>query len=210
MVVAAIAGGVLAVWGFLKRSLRFGLLGNASFHLTVGGLSLSLLLNPIFWAVGIAWLFLRWRIWYPTTFLDDAGLQINSWSVASHWFWGIAVALLAANAAFILINLAACARRRLWDLSGYALLVPFYWILISVGAWRGFLQLFTRAHYWDKTVHGLSGGRGMAAGDDIHERPTAVKTYDTRTGPAPGQTKATSAEPGDSTTEAGGAVPPRP
>ena len=216
MVVAAIAGGVLAVWGFLKRSLRFGLLGNASFHLTVGGLSLSLLLNPIFWAVGIAWLFLRWRIWYPTTFLDDAGLQINSWSVASHWFWGIAVALLAANAAFILINLAACARRRQWDLSGYALLVPFYWILISVGAWRGFLQLFTRAHYWDKTVHGLSGGRGMAAGDDIHERPTAVKTYDTRSvgtsgrpddaarkGPAPGRTsgpRATSAEPSDSGT----------
>jgi cellulose synthase/poly-beta-1,6-N-acetylglucosamine synthase-like glycosyltransferase len=160
LVVAGIAGGALALWGFLKRSWRFGLLGNASFHLTVGGLSLSLLLNPIFWAVGIAWLFLRWSIWYPTTYLDDAGLQINYWSVASHWFWWIAVALLAANGVFILIHLIACAKRRLWELSGYALFVPLYWVLISIGAWRGFLQLFTRAHYWDKTDHGLSGGPG--------------------------------------------------
>lgn len=192
LTVVAIAGGALAIWGFLKRSWRFGLLGNASFNLTVGGLSLSLLLNPIFWVMGIAWLFMRWQIWYPTEYLDDAGLQINYWSVASHWFWGIAVTLLAANAIFILINLVACARRQLWELTGYALFVPLYWILISIGAWRGFLQLFTRAHYWDKTVHGLSagsaakarlpGGRDAASGveDDIYERPTAVRAYDTR------------------------------
>jgi cellulose synthase/poly-beta-1,6-N-acetylglucosamine synthase-like glycosyltransferase len=163
LLVAAAVGGALAVWGFLKRSRRFGLVGNASFHLTVGGLSLSLLLNPIFWGVGIAWLYMRWRIWYPTTFLDDAGIQLNYWSVASHWFWWIAVALLAGNAAFILVHLAACAKRHLWGLAGYALFVPLYWVLISIAAWRGFLQLFTRAHYWDKTVHGLARDTGAVA-----------------------------------------------
>ena len=201
LVVAGIAGGALALWGFLKRSWRFGLVGNASFHLTVGGLSLSLLLNPIFWVVGIVWLFLpapygSWQIWYPTTYLDDAGLQINYWSVASHWFWWIAVALLVANGVFILIHLVACARRRLWGLWGYALFVPLYWVLISIAAWRGFLQLFTRAHYWDKTDHGLSGGSVSAGStayaaapgspeDGIYERPTALRAYDTRVSPAP-------------------------
>jgi cellulose synthase/poly-beta-1,6-N-acetylglucosamine synthase-like glycosyltransferase len=174
LTVAGIAGGALALWGFLRRSWRFGLVGNASFHLTVGGLSLSLLLNPVFWAVGMAWLFLRWRIWYPTTYLDDAGLQINYWSVVSHWFWSIGVVLLAANAVFILINLVACARRQLWGLWGYALFVPFYWVLISIGAWRGFLQLFTRAHYWDKTDHGLSGGSAGAGSTAYAAAPVSM------------------------------------
>lgn len=157
LAISAAAGGAMALWGYLKGARRFGALGYGSFLLTVGGLSLTLLLNPVFWAVGIAWLYLRWQIWYPTTYLDDASLVVNYWSVASHWFWGIAVALLAANAVFIAIHLLACARRSLHDLVGYALFVPLYWVLISIGAWRGFLQLFTRAHHWDKTAHGLVG-----------------------------------------------------
>jgi len=156
MSVAAAALVLLGAWGFLKRARRMGVLGQASFLLTVGGLSFSLLLNPIFWAAGAAWLYLRWQIWYPTTYYDDAAAHLNHWSVASHWFWYISVTLLVANAIFILIALVACTRRRLWSLAGYALLVPFYWVLISIAAWRGFLQLFTRAHYWDKTVHGLA------------------------------------------------------
>ena len=39
----------------------------------------------------------------------------------------------------------------------YAFLVPFYWVLISIAAWKGFLQLLRpgKAHYWEKTEHGL-------------------------------------------------------
>ena len=33
--------------------------------------------------------------------------------------------------------------------------MPLYWVLISVGAWKGFLQLFRRPFYWEKTQHGL-------------------------------------------------------
>jgi hypothetical protein len=37
-----------------------------------------------------------------------------------------------------------------------ALTIPLYWILISIGAWKGFAQLITKPFYWEKTTHGLS------------------------------------------------------
>jgi hypothetical protein len=32
---------------------------------------------------------------------------------------------------------------------------------MSIGAWKGFLQLFYRPFYWEKTVHGLDRGTGQ-------------------------------------------------
>jgi hypothetical protein len=31
--------------------------------------------------------------------------------------------------------------------------VPFYWILLSIAAWRAFFQMFTAPHHWEKTPH---------------------------------------------------------
>ena len=36
-----------------------------------------------------------------------------------------------------------------------ALLAPVYWILISLGALRAFLQLVISPFFWEKTAHGL-------------------------------------------------------
>ena len=30
-----------------------------------------------------------------------------------------------------------------------------YWFMMSIGGWKGFLQLITRPNYWEKTRHGL-------------------------------------------------------
>jgi len=168
---AAIIGLTLAAWGYLKGARKLGPVGYVSFQLTVGGLSLTLLLNPVFWVVGIAWLWKRWQLWYPTSYIDDTMTRVDYWSVASHWFWWIAVLLLAANGVFIVIHLLACARRKLKDLTFYAFASPLYWGLISIGAWRGFLQLMTRAHYWDKTVHGLDSGGASPASRPGGKRP---------------------------------------
>ena len=47
--------------------------------------------------------------------------------------------------------------RRGWlDLSPYALLVPFYWLLISVAAYRAPWQIAHDPWRWEKTPHGLS------------------------------------------------------
>jgi hypothetical protein len=77
-------------------------------------------------------------------------------SAAGRVAQGVAGVLVAANFLFILFNVMGCIRRRL----GFAYLVlalasPAYWVLISIAAWKGLLQLIRRPHYWEKTDHGL-------------------------------------------------------
>ena len=31
--------------------------------------------------------------------------------------------------------------------------MPAYWLMMSLGAWKGFLQLITKPHHWEKTKH---------------------------------------------------------
>jgi hypothetical protein len=64
----------------------------------------------------------------------------------------------------------------------YALLSPLYWVLMSVGAWKGVLQLVYRRHYWEKTQHGLAGvtvagpaRRVVATGTETPARPADVR-----------------------------------
>jgi hypothetical protein len=40
-------------------------------------------------------------------------------------------------------------------LLGACLLVPAYWVLMSVAAVKAFVQLVFQPSYWEKTVHGL-------------------------------------------------------
>ncbi|MBN1807692.1 MAG: glycosyltransferase [Planctomycetes bacterium] len=133
---------------------RLGPRGYLSFLLTVGGLSLMLLLNPIYWAIGIYYLSSPWQMWYEN-YVDAARSVMDPWSVVSQVFWYVTVTLLVSNAVFILINVLGCIRRKLYDLIPWALVSPIYWIFISLAAWKGFLQLFTKAHFWEKTLHGL-------------------------------------------------------
>jgi hypothetical protein len=49
-----------------------------------------------------------------------------------------------------------CIKRRLGGVFLIlAVVSPFYWVLISIAAWKGFIQLLNRPHYWEKTDHGL-------------------------------------------------------
>jgi hypothetical protein len=70
-------------------------------------------------------------------------------------FYSATIVLLTANFIFIFAAVGACFKRRLWRLIPYALLSPLYWLLISIGAWKGVLQLVTRPFFWEKTRHGL-------------------------------------------------------
>jgi len=157
----------------LKTLLRLGPWGFFGFLVTVGGLALMLLLNPVFWIIGLTYLVLfgmdvyamqgsipavlglppeqrlSWRMLYT----DPSGDSVaNAVSVV---FYAITLALLLGNFVFIAISVLACCRRRMYRLIPFALLSPLYWVLISVGAWKGFLQLVTRPFYWEKTRHGL-------------------------------------------------------
>ena len=70
-----------------------------------------------------------------------------------------AVNLLIGNGLMMACSGIAALQRRNYRLAAFALLMPFYWMLHSLAAWRALGQLVTRPSYWEKTPHGLSKTR---------------------------------------------------
>jgi hypothetical protein len=143
-------------FGLLRR---IGLTRSAGFHLMVGGTPFCLLINPVYWILTLVWFLFRWE-------------GVSALFPFPIILWGL-VCLFAGNFVFIYSTLLAAYRRGYYDLVKYSLLVPFYWLLMSIGAWKGCIQLITRPNYWEKTKHGfdieagyreevgpLSGGEG--------------------------------------------------
>lgn len=81
---------------------------------------------------------------------------IDPWSFWSQILYPVVIGLFLANFVFVGLGLVSCGIRRLWDLAPFAVLMPFYWILISVAAIKGAWQLFWNPWYWEKTVHGFA------------------------------------------------------
>ena len=103
--------------------------------------TLCLLLNPLFWLLAVLWfatqLHLIQSIFpWPVLYLGTLGLIVG-------------------NAACVLSVVSGCFARRNYEDVKYALLVPFYWVLMSVGAWKALVQLFTKPSFWEKTEHGF-------------------------------------------------------
>ena len=59
------------------------------------------------------------------------------------------------NFALVLLGLAAAVSRGHDDLARYALLMPLYWLLMSVATYMALVELVLRPHHWHKTEHGL-------------------------------------------------------
>ena len=126
---------------------QIGLKSWISFQLVVGG-TFIFLLNPIFWALTTVF------------FFTEAGFIQKLFP--SFIFYASAFQLFIGNFVFMYLNVAGSVQRGYFDLAKYALLSPLYWGLMSIAAWKGFLQLFYRPFYWEKTVHGLDHGHDDA------------------------------------------------
>ena len=129
---------------------RLGLVNSLHFHLLIGAGSLCQLINPIYWLFTLVWVF-------------------THSSALSAFFPGpvfvmAAICLFIGNFVFAYTCSIACVRRGVGDLAVYGLAMPLYWVLMSVGAWKGFLQLISRPHYWEKTQHLASPEPGKPAG----------------------------------------------
>jgi cellulose synthase/poly-beta-1,6-N-acetylglucosamine synthase-like glycosyltransferase len=124
---------------------QLGLRNFASFQLLVGG-TFIFLLNPIFWSLTTLF------------FLTQAGWIRELFP--SFVFYAAAFQLFLANFLFMYFNVAGCVQRGYFGLAKYALFTPVYWGMMSVAAWKGFLQLFYNPFYWEKTVHGLDQKEG--------------------------------------------------
>ena len=123
-------------------SRQIGLRGFLSFQLIVGG-TFIFLLNPIFW--GLTTLFV----------LTQAGFieQLFPGFV----FYAAARSCSSATSSSSTSTSPAPCSAASSTTRPYALLSPLYWGLMSIGAWKGFIQLFTNPFYWEKTEHGLDG-----------------------------------------------------
>ena len=115
----------------------------------------------------------------PNAALFDQLGAIDPWSVISQIFYPIAMMLFFGNFLIVMMGLISCAKRNLWRLFPYALLMPFYWVLISRAALKGFFQLFTNPWYWEKTTHGLT--HATASAEQTRSRALEL------TGDAPGE-----------------------
>jgi len=134
--------------------------GFATFQLMVGGSVLAALIYPAFAVLVAARLI--------------AGLPVLDTSLAGLYVMALAGGL----AASALGNLVGLARRGLVSSAWVILLTPLHWLLLSLAAWRGVLQLVRDPYRWEKTEHGLARSSRLArrqATDARHAPPSRAK-----------------------------------
>ncbi len=73
------------------------------------------------------------------------------------YFWAIATFnLVAGYGAAVLLGVMSLQARGVADLLPQILLIPVYWLCISIAAYRALYQLIADPFYWEKTQHGIS------------------------------------------------------
>ncbi|WP_298582659.1 glycosyltransferase [uncultured Kocuria sp.] len=120
---------------------ELGWRGALGLHLFVLGTPLTALMNPVFWALAIAW------------YLKEPEGVALLFPPAVYYF--ALACFMIGNAAVIYVNLLTTRVINKPTLLGAALLVPGYWVMMSVAAVKAAYQLVFNPSYWEKTSHGL-------------------------------------------------------
>lgn len=114
------------------------------FQLVVGGRISFMLINPLLWAMTIAY-FVLYR---------QVGAAIESIYPGPVFYMAV-TSLVIGNFVYLYNYMIGCVKRGHFNLVKYVFLVPIYWLMISVSAGIALFQLFFKPHYWEKTIHGL-------------------------------------------------------
>lgn len=115
-----------------------------TFHLIVGGKILSMLINPLMWIITVSYFVFR----------PIVGPTIESFYPTPVLYMGI-FSLVIGNFLYMYYYMIGCAKREYDDIIKYVILVPFYWLMMSIAAFRAVWQVIFNPHYWFKTKHGL-------------------------------------------------------
>jgi len=124
-----------------KLLVDMGLKRFLLFQLTFGGGIFMPIINPILWMITLT------SIAFPGAFHYISFFPIQQICTFN---------LVVGNLAYILFYLMACLKKKIHSLIPLSITMPIYWMLISIGAWRGLVQLITKPFYWEKTEHGIS------------------------------------------------------
>lgn len=123
----------------LRREL--GMRGFVGFNLSVGGATLTSILNPALWILTAVWFLAK-----------PAAVQ----SVFPDWvYYPSMLSMIVGNVLAYYSGFITLDRTGRSELLKAALLMPVYWGLMSFGALRAVLQLLISPFVWEKTVHGL-------------------------------------------------------
>jgi cellulose synthase/poly-beta-1,6-N-acetylglucosamine synthase-like glycosyltransferase len=125
----------------VRLAERMGLKSFVSFQLFFGANTLCLLVNPIYWVMIAVW-FATHAGWIPSIFPAPV-------------FYLAAFGLLVGNGACMLSLVSGSVARRHYGDVKWAFLVPVYWVIMSMAAYKGLFQLFHKPSYWEKTEHGI-------------------------------------------------------
>jgi glycosyltransferase XagB len=124
----------------LRREVGWSGVGH--FCTFVGGTPLLALLNPIFWVMTVIW-FVAHPAFIERIFPAPVYyVGLLCWSVG--------------NFLLCYLTLLSCRAMRAGTLLGAALVIPGYWLMMSLGAAKAVWQLVGAPNFWEKTVHGLS------------------------------------------------------
>jgi hypothetical protein len=148
----------------LRHPFRFareigGLKNLLGFLLIVPGSVFINVINFVYWIVLVVWL-----IFQPPLIQELFPQFVLYISVFS---------FVVGNFIFTYLNLLASYKRGRYDLVKYNLLSFVYWIMLAVATTRAAIEIFTKPHHWEKTVHGthLAKGRAFAFTKFFKSRP---------------------------------------
>lgn len=114
------------------------------FHLIIGGALLTAMAHGVF-AVALGWQVAMGWLWAEKSSTTEALF------VAFHW-----ATLIAGYAVSGALGLLGLARRRMMSCARSLWLMPLYWLLLSLAAWRALFDLILKPYTWDKTEHALT------------------------------------------------------
>lgn len=114
------------------------------FQFVVGGKILSMFVNPLMWLITLCYFLFRAKY----------GYFIESFFPGPILYIGV-TSFIFGNFLYLYYYMIGCAKRGYHDLIKYVYVVPFYWLGMSIAAWKGVYEVIVKPHYWSKTVHGL-------------------------------------------------------
>jgi len=116
----------------------------ALFQIVIGGKILSLLVNPLMWAITIVYFVFR----------GFFGPFIESIFPMPVFYMGL-FSFVFGNFLYIFCFMLGSAKRHEYSLVKYTVFVPLYWLGMSFASYIALYKLLTKPHEWFKTQHGL-------------------------------------------------------
>ena len=125
-----------------RRLVReLGWKGTLGFLLLIPGTPTIAIVNPVMWSIAVAW-------WLGTPVLIA--------DLYPEWLLHLSLAVTVfGGTATMYVSMVVVAHERQPGQALLCILLPVYWLLMTVAACKALAQLITAPSYWEKTTHGL-------------------------------------------------------